>query len=178
MHIGSAEHRRPRHRTVSNVMTVDHNTLQTRSCDQCTCQQNGTLHIATLFDDAHDNLLHPTDLTPTSPTIEEPYRIGHCTRYTPTGWPRGRDATGSASNYPRACAVHGGWVAPLPCMPSAGHNWSAASCEATGGTGRSEGDSPSHGFARQDHSRPADAKAHATRGGRGQGRSHPRPSLW
>ena len=167
MHIGSAEHRRPRHRTVSNVMTVDHNTLQTRSCDQCTCQQNGTLHIATLFDDAHDNLLHPTDLTPTSPTIEERYRIGHCTRYTPTGWPRGRDATGSASNYPRACAVHGGWVAPLPCMPPAGHNWSAAGCEATGGTGRSEGDSPSHGFARQDHSRPADAKAHATRGGRG-----------
>ena len=72
------------------------------------------------------------------------YRTGHCTRYTPTGWPRRRKAScrigrATTPKPPRHVpGVHGRWVAPSPCMPPAGHNRSAAGhgCEATGGTGR------------------------------------------
>ena len=134
MHIGSTIHMRQRHRAVSNVMTVDHNAHHTRSCDSA---------LVNSWNNTHG---YGCSMTRTiiccirqiNPYISNDGRRSYRPLHpvSPTGWPRRRKATGSAEQLPQACAVHGRWVAPSPCMPSAGHSRSAAGCEATGGTGR------------------------------------------
>ena len=58
---------------------------------------------------------------------------------TPTGWPRRRSGhrIGQATTPKHVpCTGDGSHPPRGPCMPPAGHNRSAAGCEATGGTGR------------------------------------------